>query len=861
MSTADPTETTRCGTALWPLTAAEIASLADGRLLRGAEVLGHRVITDSRTPARHGDVFFGLTGPHFDGGRFALAALNAGATIAVVRPEVAALLADSAPTGTAVIAVEQPLAALQALAAEARRSFTGTLVAIAGSEGKTTVKEQLVAALAGERRLYASPRSYNSQVGVALSLLMLDRRAEVAIIECGVSQPGEMDRLETMVRPDHGLLTRVGEAHLEGFGSRNAVAVEQSRLFRRLRSGAWILTSGGEAVGRGALATASGRILTVGGDGSPDFTFTAARDGEAARIERDGESVSLPLAGGSRQTIARQLIENGALAAAAALLLGATPAAIERGLESWRPASMRLEMSTMPSGVLLINDGYTADATSAEAALATLAGEHAPATQAVAILGGMAHLGELGGESHRQVGRRLWELGIDRLIGVGDGGAEIAQAAARAGMPEPKIHTVADLPAAALLVEQHCRSGDRVLLKASRPLRLERAAHLLFASLPPARLYVDLDALLANYRRIRHHLGEGVAIMAVVKSFGYGLDAAPLARTLLAAGLDYLAVAYPDEGVRLRDRGIKAPILVQNILEQEIEKVVRYGLTAQVSDRAQIDWLDAEGERLGTCISVHLKIDSGMSRAGAFPEDAPQLARALAEARWLEFEGLMTHLSSADDAAGDAHTHQQLRRFDAVRRQLAEAGHRPRWIHAANSAAIQRFETARYTMVRAGLALWGYSRPITAADEAPSPIVQQPILRLVTRIVSIKKVPAGRGVGYGLTYETPADGGERTIAVVAIGYGDGYPWSLSNRGWMAVHGQRCPVVGRVCIDVTMIDVTTIDGAVQAGDEVVVFGPEQDEPSLLELAEKAGTIPYEMLTRISPRVRRIFRSSH
>lgn len=844
----------------WPLSAAEIAEIVHGQLWGSDEVQGERAITDSRGQVRRGDLFFGLIGPHFNGGHFAAAALSSGASIAVVSPEIAQQLAHTAQTGeasaaTAVIAVDQPLVALQALAAEARCRFSGTVVAITGSNGKTTVKDMLVAALASERRVQASPQSFNSQVGVALSLLLLDRRAEVAIIECGMSLPGEIERLEAIVRPDHGLLTNIGDAHLAGLGSRHAIAAEKSQLFRRLPASGWVLTLGGEVLGRGALAATGARILTAGGDGKPDFSFIAASDGEPARIERDGETVRLPLNHPSRQ-----MIECAGLAAAAALLLGATPAAIERGLENWRPASMRLEMSTTPRGILLINDAYTADPASVEAALVTLVRERTPTTHTVAVLGGMAQLGKLREQAHQEVGHRVWELGVDRLIGVGEGGAEIARAAARAGMAAERIHCVDGVSEAALLLEEHCRGGDRVLLKASRPARLERIARLLFASLAPTRLYVDLDAILANYRHIRRHVGDGVAVMAVVKSFGYGLDAVRLAHTLLRAGLDYLAVAYPDEGARLRDSGISAPILVQNILPHEVDKVVRHRLTAQISNSSQIESLETECARQGSGIAIHLKIDTGMGRAGAFPVEALELARCLDGSSWLEFEGLMTHLAIADDPAGDDHSTAQLRRFDSVRQQLAEAGLTPRFVHAANSAAIERLPQGHYTMVRAGLALLGYS--LTARNEAEHPqLVQQPVLRLVTRVVSVKKLPAGQGIGYGLTFETPTEEDERTIAVVAIGYNDGYPWSLSNRGWMAIDGQRCPVVGRVCMDVTLLDVTTLNTTVEAGDEVVVFGPEDPEPSLLELAKLAGTIPYELLTRISPRVRRIFRGSH
>lgn len=851
---------------LWPLTAGEVAALTGGRLSGAAGAAAGRVVTDSRGGVRPGDLFVGLAGPHFDGGAFAADALAAGATIALVTERAARSLASATAhlEEQALVEVDDPLAALQALAAEARRRFGGTVVAITGSNGKTMVKDMLLAALSSERRVSASPRSFNSQIGVALSLLQVDPAAEVAILECGMSQPGEIARLQPLVRPDHGILTNIGDAHIAPFGSRSAIAHEKAQLFTGLAGSGWVLTPASEVLGRGALGAVGARVMTVGGalasEGSGDFAYEPAADGQPALLARDGETVRLALT----PDLPHVLVD-AALAAAAALLLGATPAAIERGLADWRPAPMRLEMSTTPRGILLINDAYTADPVSVEAALLALVREATAGARTVAVLGGMAQLGELRRAAHGQVGRRVAELGIDRLVGVGEGGAEIADAARDAGMASDRIHTVADVSEAALVLEEHCRSGDRVLLKASRPERLERIASLLFHSVSPARLYVDLDRLRANYRAIRQAVGPAVGVMAVVKSFGYGLDAVRVSRTLERIGLEYLAVAYPDEGVRLRDAGVATPILVQNILAHEVDKVVRYRLTAQVATAEQIAWLSAEAQRQGAEVVVHLKIDTGMGRAGARPDQALALAQAIAADGRLELEGLMTHLAAADEPAHDDYSRHQLELFEQVRRELAAAGLRPRWVHAANSAAIERFPESRHTMVRAGLALFGYGGPEVirrggarpSGDDPPPP---GPVLRLVTQVVSVRTAAPGQAVGYGLTFEIPP-GGERRVAVVAIGYNDGYPWSLSNRGWMAVQGQRCPVIGRVCMDVTLLDVTAAPAEVRPGDEVVVFGPDPDEPSLLEAAELAGTIPYELLTRLSPRVRRIFRGSH
>ncbi|HEX4952503.1 MAG TPA: alanine racemase [Thermoanaerobaculia bacterium] len=800
-------------TPFWPVRAGEVARLTGGELSGDAAGRLERVATDSRAGVRAGDLFVGLPGPHFDGGCFAAQVLTRGAGAALVGPGHAAPLLGP---GQAWIQVADPLAALQALAAEARRRFSGLVLAITGSNGKTTVKDMLVAILGRERAVTASPRSYNSQVGVALTLLGLDPAAELAIIECGLSLPGEMERLAAMVAPDCGVLTTVGEAHLEGLGSREAIASEKSRLFSGLagRLGGWVLTLESEDLARAALTARGAPVLTVAASGNA-FELDAA------------------------------------LAAAAARRLGAPEAVIEAGLTAWSPAPMRLEISTTPRGLLLINDAYGADPLSMEAALTTLERERGRG-RALAVLAGMDQLGRAREEAHGQVGRRVAALALDRLIGVGAGGAEIARAALAAGLPAERVHMVTAPEEAAQLLEEHCRPGDRVLLKGSRPERLERVAALLFDSVASARLTVDLDTLAANFHRLRRAAG-GRAVMAVVKSFGYGLDAVRIARALEGAGADYFAVAYPDEGVLLRDHGITTPILVQNLLAHEADKIVGFGLTAQLSSAEQAIWLAREAEEQRRAVSIHLKVDTGMGRAGALPEDVLAVAEAVRSSAWLTLEGLMTHFAAADDPARDDFTREQIARFDAVRARLTEAGFRFRFEHAAASAAISRFPEAHYSMVRSGLALFGY---VHVAEHIP--LGQVPVLRLTTRVVSVKELPAGHRVGYGCTFA--AEGGPRRIAVVALGYSDGYPLALSNRGFMLVGGRRCPVVGRVSMDVTTLDVTELAESVVPGDEVVVFGPGADEPSLAELAELAGTIPYELLTRISPRVRRIFASS-
>lgn len=808
---------------MWPITAHELADILDGHLVGNPQASGLRLSTDSRAKVHRGDIFFGLLGPHHDGGKFAARALRDGAAIAIAGPaHTTPQLADD----QAWIRVDDPLSALHALAIAARKAFKGTVVAITGSMGKTTVKEMLVAALGDSRHVFPSPQSYNSQVGVALSLVKLEAQADIAVIECGISKMGEMERLERIVRPDCGIFVHVGPEHLEGLGDLETCAREKAGLFRRISAPNWVLVPESEKLARTALQEQGVDCVEV--------------------VDPDEVRDSLPDSELFQQPHLRR---DAALALEAAQRLGARQGLMRAGLANWRPVPMRLEMSITPRRVMLINDAYSADPTSVEVALEALAKERAEGDN-IAVLAGLTQLGMAGSDAHQRIGEMVVAHGVDRLIGVGEGGAEIAQAAIDAGMDARRVHKVEDVTQAAMVLDEHTRPGDRVLLKGSRPEALERIAPIFFESVSPARVYVDLDAVVGNVQRIQQAVGPDCGVMAVVKAFGYGLDAVRVSRVLERASIAHLGVAYPDEGAMLRDRGIGLPILVLNTVPMEADKLVHHDLSAAVGSIEQATWLGAEAARQQQVLRVHLKVETGLGRAGTFLDGVGDLARTIVQHDWLQLEGLMTHFSVAEEPDQDDFTREQIRRFDAARKIVEDLGGRPRWIHACNSAGIARFPEAHYNLVRAGLAVAGYSRvPERVAMR------QQPALRLVTQIVHVKDLPPGHDVGYGRAWNTGDQ--PRRIAVVALGYNDGYLRSLSNKGWMLVHGQRCNVVGRVCMDVVMIDVTALGDRVKPGDEVVVFGPGKDEPCLLELSELAGTIPNELLTGISLRVRRIF----
>lgn len=800
----------------------------------GNDVQIRRIVTDSRVPLGEGDLFVGLSGPRFDGADHALRALAGGAS-AIVVPRSHPSAIASLPEGKGRIVVDDTLAALQRLAAAARAAFPGTVVAITGSNGKTTVKDMLRAALGDAVRVSSSPMSWNSQVGVALALLAMDPQADVALIECGISRPGEMVKLAAMVRPDIGVFVNVGEAHRETLLDAATTAREKATLFQSSGAAIPVFVPAHERLAVDALTRVGASVRRVGArDG-----WTWSDDGCVLEHGERRFAVAHVPAG------LRHDVE---LSVAVALHLVEDTEAVARGIAAWQAAPMRLEMTMTPQGVFVINDAYSADIDSFDVALRTLMSGRGEG-RTVAVVGSLAQLGRGTAAAHKRVGEAVAHAGVQTLIVVGEAASDMADAAIRAGMPADAVLRATDVQAAAVELEQRVQRGDRVLVKASRPERLERVVELLFTAFGPAVAHIDLGVVVDNLDTLRRIVGPGVAVMPVVKSFGYGLDSIRLGRLFIQHGADALCVAYADEGTLLRERGITVPILVQNPLPHELDKIVLHGLSSEVSDVASVEALARCASSHGRVANVHVKVDTGMGRSGMSPPQALDTVAACLATPFVHIEGLMTHLASSDDADGDAYTRWQLTQFAEFVAKAKALGASPRWVHAANTAGATRFPDGRFSMVRSGIGLLGYAELPEASPYAPA-------VRLTTRVVAAKWLEAGQCVGYGATWRVP-EGERRRIAVVAIGYNDGYPRHLSNKGWMAVSGVGCPVVGKVCMDVTMLDVTALDETVQPGDEVVVYGTRPGEPSLMEMAARADTISYELLTRISARVRRIF----
>jgi len=791
------------------------------------------IITDTRKITGAGTLFVALMGPKFDGHDYVEEALYKGAS-ALVR-------ADWKPEIThGVIRVADPMAALQALAAAWRARFEIPVIGITGSNGKTIVKEMLASILARQFTVYRSPGSFNSQVGVALSLLGIRPEHEVAIIEAGISEVGEMERLAQMIQPTHGILTSIGMAHAAGLHDLATTFSEKIRLFERCNGRVFL------PVGLGGEDGWIRFSPVINDDAGTDFWCSSYEaQGASATIELNmgGEPIETRLnAPGAHNAI------NALIAASMATHLGMNRADISQGISAFQLSPMRLEIHTTSSGVTLINDAYSSDPISARSALATLR-FYAGNARKIAILGDMLDLGSLTEEAHRELGKNVASFGVQHLLTLGDRARHIADAA-RGELGAENVTMCSSLEELSTQLEDLLEPGDVVLFKGSRAMELDRAAERLLESVASTRLYVDLEAIRQNVQALKRELG-GARLMAVVKSFAYGNDATKISQTLVREGIDALAVAYADEGVPLRRKGLKLPILVTNALEHEADKIVKYDLSALIYSTEVLDALERHAARRGSPVKVHLEVDTGMGRVGLRPEEVIGFAREVIKRPHVILEGLMTHFASADIAEQDDFSKEQLTRFNTVIADLKSEKIRIPIIHAANTSAAWRMPESRFDMVRVGLGLYGFH---PSSDVAPLAKATRPALKFATHIIHIKEVKPGDSVSYGRTWISDSN---RRIATIAVGYNDGFPRFMSNGGEVLVRGRRCSVVGTVCMDVCMVDITALPDA-ELGDEVVLFGAQGDAYlGVEELAARGDTINYEILCKISPRVRRIF----
>lgn len=779
-----------------------IAELVGG-VFTGCDRTVRSVVTDSRSLTCElgaEPLFVAMCGANHDSHGFVRQMYDRGVRAFLVECPVEEL------PGCGYVRVGNAIEALQRLAADYRAQFRGTVVGITGSNGKTVIKEWIAEELPAGVKFYRSPKSYNSQLGVPLSVLMLEGDERLAIFEAGISRPGEMERLERIIRPDVVIFTSLGDAHQENFLNLEQKCDEKMKLAHGARK--IIYHSYYEPLGRMVAERFADRKPV---DAALFPEAPAAVVGNAA----------------SRRNA--QIVE-----AFCAVMGYPAPA-----FASAPAVAMRLEVKDGIYDSVIVNDAYNLDLNSLALALDYLHNV-ALARKRTLVLSDVSQSGLTDDELYGRVAGMVARAGVDTLVGVGP---KLKRYAALFGC-EKEFYPSTD--ACIARIGREAVAGRAVLLKGARDFRFEKLAHALSRKSHTTVLEVDLDAMIHNLNYFRSKLRPATKLVAMVKAASYGAGDFEVAQMLQHQGVDYLAVAFADEGVLLRERGITMPVVVLNADADSFELMIANRLEPEIySLRSLLDFAAAVDHAGDMRYPIHVKLDTGMHRLGFMEHEVEALCEALARTPQVKVASVFSHLNCSDMPAEDGYTRAQIERFDRMSAAVAAALPYPVLRHTANSAAIERFPEAQFDMCRLGLGLYGFGFEHNDA--------LRPVAALRTRIVQIKHLEAGETVGYGragkLTRPT-------VTATIPIGYADGLDRHLGCGRWsVVVAGRPAPIVGRICMDSCMIDLTGIEG-VEEGDEVTIFSaaPGND---LETMARVLDTIPYEIMTSVSARVKRIY----
>ncbi len=731
--------------------------------------------------------------------------------------------------------VDDSLNSLQDLAAFRRNEIHYPVLAITGSNGKTIVKEWLYQILSKERIVYRSPKSYNSQIGVALSLLMLPDNADIAIIEAGISQRGEMDRLKQMIQPDCGIFTNIHSAHLENFNGQDELIDEKLKLFSSCKQLIYSsdyanITSG---IDRGTFDEGL-TILDWSADqtASINVNVESIELGKKISIEHNGQELQSDLPFDDKASV-----ENYIHCAIACLHMNMNHDTIFSAASMLSPVAMRLQLLRGLNNSILINDSYNSDLTSLELALNFL-NMHKEYESNTLIISDLLQSGIDEKELYERVNKLCTENNIEHLYGIGD---KISAMESIFSIDVKLYKTtddfLDDLP--------NLHLGEQnILIKGARKFGFERISNYLENVKHETHLDVNLSAAIDNLNYFKTQLKKDVKVMAMVKAFSYGTGSDEIGHVLVHHGIDYLTVAYIEEGKELRKKGIKVPIMVMNPAIGELREMAEYDLEAEVFSIPNLLLIDEFVKESGKSIKVHLKVESGMHRLGFEEGDIEKLISILKDNPKIALTTVFTHLVASDNGDHDDFTHNQIKDFEAFCTSLDKNGFKY-LKHVLNSDGIHRFPQYQYDMVRLGIGLYG----LTSIEEKKDKL--RSVVSLKSRISQIKNISPGESVGYSRAFIADK---KMKIATIPIGYADGLVRSLGNANWyFRIGNQIAPIVGNVCMDMTMIDVSEIEN-VRERDEVFIFSGNAD---IYKMAEKRGTIPYEILTSMSERIKRVY----
>jgi alanine racemase len=736
--------------------------------------------------------------------------------------------------------VDNTLAALQKLAATHRSYYNIPVIGITGSNGKTIVKEWLYQLMSPDKKIIRSPKSYNSQIGVPLSVWQLNSQHELAIFEAGISEPEEMPHLQQIIKPTIGIFTNIGQAHDENFINTRQKIGEKLNLFTKVD----VLIYNSDQKELQEVIIKSEILHSI-----KTFCWgtTEGCKLRISEIEKDDKSATIRAIYQNREAAITipftddASIENTIHCWATMLLFEYPQEVIEERMLELSPIAMRLELKEGINSCTIINDAYNSDFNSLSIAIDFLNQQNQHQKKLI-ILSDILQSGRNEVDLYTDVASLLEKKGVDEIIGIGPA---INRQSDKFTIKKTFFKSTGDF------LRQYPFgnfSHQSILLKGARVFEFERISRILQQKLHETVMEINLDALVTNLNEYKKLITPATKIMAMVKAFSYGSGGFEIANILQFHQVDYMAVAYADEGVELRKAGITTPIMVMSPEEFAFDTMIRHQLEPEIFSFNSLKLLEKAIKRSALPhnkpVKIHLKLDTGMHRLGFLQEDIDTLIERLKKNQLIYVQSVFSHLAGSDNKALDDFTRKQIDLFKQMSEKITEAFDHHIYRHIVNSAGVVRFPEAHFDMVRLGIGLYGIN---TVSENV---LNLQPVASLRSVIAQIKEVKKGESVSYNRSFVADKD---IKTGIVSIGYADGLQRSLGNKNVaLYVNGQPAPIIGDICMDMCIVDLSGIDA--KEGNDVIIFNA--DHP-IEKLAEAAETIPYEILSRISRRVKRVY----
>ncbi len=805
-----------------------------------------QIVIDSRRITSSKALFVALAGSLQDGHLFIEEAIKAGAAFAIVNEDF--ILKGNIPKNFTLLRCKDPLKALQEIARAYRLTKKAKVIAITGSYGKTMVKDLLHLFFSKTKRIVSSPESFNSQIGVALSLLLIQDHHEIAIIEAAVSKKDEMDQLVHMIVPNCSIMTHIGKKHQTTLGNIESSSFEIIKMSVAESIEDWVLIPNHASLKPHVKKIQS--LFYFWNEFQDNLPF--------AKLNPNDPNLSYELIFPDKTTFTKQItsgfnyfLDLINIAVKAAFLENISKDHICEVLETYSSEPMRTELWQSTLGSIFINDTYCEDPQSVDLSLKYFE-QSTPKNRKTFIFSGMRNKNTRTENDYKRIGQAISKAKLQELILIGDQPYSPLIQEVKKNSPGTEITLHGSLNEAIKKLQIDIHPDDLILLKGEKKESLDNLTEAFEGSISNNQCTINLAAIQANLLALKNKLPQKTRLMVMVKALAYGTSEIRMAKFLKTLGVDILGVSYVDEGVSLKKASVTQEIFVLNAVIHEIPKILKWDLCVGVSEFTFIEELNRQAAFCHQIIKVHLHVDTGMKRFGCGTEKALMLGKLIANSSNLILEGIMTHFAAADNPKEDAFTLMQAETLDKVIEELTKEGINIPLRHAANSSAAMRFHFPSFNMVRIGLSIYG----LYPSKESEHSLELRLALSLTSRVVGINHCKKGETVSYARSYTVTSE--SQKIAVLPIGYFDGLHRNYSGKGHVVIHGKKAPMVGKICMDYMMVDVTDIPG-VEIGSKVLIFGEDEygNYLSPEDFATSGDSIVYELITCMGPRIQRIF----